>query len=95
MTEAIPFSIERIAPSAEKYIRRLARKRQQAIAEAFEHLCNISPFRHPNPTVIRPLKGKYKGLWRYRIGDIRIIYDVDKKQRTIRIVTIDNRGNVY
>ena len=57
MTEPASFSIERIAPSAEKYLRRLPRKRQEAIAEAFEHLCNVSPFRHLNPTVIKPLKG--------------------------------------
>jgi mRNA interferase RelE/StbE len=92
---AVSFSIERIAPSAEKYVRRLSRKRQETVAEAFEHLCHVSPFHHPNPTVIRALKGKYKGLWRYRIGDIRIIYEVDKEKRTIRIVAIDNRGSVY
>lgn len=96
MTEpAASFSIARIAPSAEKYLRRLPRKRQEAIAAAFEHLCNVSPFHHSNPTVIKPLKGKYKGLWRYRTGNIRVIYDVDKEQRTIRIIAIDSRGNVY
>lgn len=90
-----PFSIVRIAPSAASYLRRLPRPQQQAIAAAFDHLCNISPFQHPNPTTIRPLAGKYKGLWRYRTGDIRIIYDVDTVQRTIRIVAIDSRGNIY
>lgn len=63
MTEPTAFSIERIAPSAESYLRRLPRHLQEAIAQAFDHLCNVSPFRHPNPTVIRPLKGKYKGQW--------------------------------
>ncbi len=95
MEPDVPFSIEQIAASAEKYIRRLPPKRQKAIAAAFNHLCNVSPFQHPNPTVIKTLKGKYKGLWRYRVGDLRIIYDVDKEQRTIRIIAIDNRGNVY
>ena len=80
---------------AEKFLRRAPRKRQEVIADAFDHLCNVSPFRHSNPTVIKPLKGKYKGLWRYRVGQIRIIYDVDKEKRTIRIVAIDNRGDVY
>ena len=93
MTEPVPsFTIERIAPSAEKYVRRLPRKRQEAIAEAFEHLCK-SPFHHPNPTVIRPLKGKYKGLWRYRIGDFRIIYSIVKGR--VYIKTIEHRGKVY
>lgn len=95
MEPDVSFSIEQIAASAEKYISRLPRKRQEAIAAAFDHLCNVSPFQHPNPTVIKSLKGKYKGLWRYRVGDVRIIYDVDKKKRTIRIIAIDSRGNVY
>jgi mRNA interferase RelE/StbE len=95
VTETVPFSIERIAPSAANYLRRLPRKQQEAIAEAFDHLRNVSPFRHTNPTVIRPLKGQYKGLWRYRVGDIRIIYTVDEEKRIIRIVAIDSRGDVY
>ena len=85
MNELPPFSIEHVAPRAANYLRRLPRKQQEAIAEAFDYLCNVSPFHHTNPKTIRPLKGKYKGQWRYRIGDIRVIY----------IVAIDNRGDVY
>ena len=90
-----PFSIVRIAPTAASYLRRLPRQQQQAISAAFDHLCSVSPFQHPNPTTIKPLAGKYKGLWCYRTGDIRIIYDVNTEQRNIRIVAIDSRGNVY
>ena len=95
MTKTAPFSIERIAPSAASYLQRLPRKQQEAIAEALNYLCNVSPFRHSNPTVIKPLKGEYKGLWRYRLGDIRIIYAVDRERRAIRVVAIDNRGDIY
>jgi mRNA interferase RelE/StbE len=95
MMEAASFSIERIAPSAASYLKRLPRKQQKAVAEAFDHMCNVSPFHHPNPKVIRQLKGEYKGLWRYRVGNIRIIYSVNEERRTIRITEIDNRGNVY
>ena len=92
--DARSFSIEYIASSAAKFLKRQPRKRQEAIARAFEHLL-VSPLSHPNPTVIKPLKGKYKGMWRYRIGSIRIIYSVDIKKRTIHIAAIDNRGDVY
>ncbi|MDM8549776.1 type II toxin-antitoxin system RelE/ParE family toxin [Desulfobacterales bacterium HSG2] len=94
MTKDTSYSIKRIASGATKYLRRLSRKQQEAIAQAFDHLC-ISPFRHPNPTVIKSLKGNYKGLWRYRIGNIRIIYAVDEKERTIQVTSIDTRGDVY
>lgn len=93
--DATPYTIEQISRSAANYVKRLSRKRKEAIAQAFDHICNVSPFRHPNPTVIKPLKGEYKGLWRYRVGDIRIIYAVNEEKRVIRIISIDNRGDVY
>ena len=95
MTTPAQFSIERIASGAANYLRRLPQQQQRTIAEAFDYLCQISPFHHSNPTAIKPLKGKYQGQWRYRIGKLRIVYSVDKDNRTIRITAIDNRGDVY
>jgi len=76
VNEPFHFSVERVASRAANYLRRLPRKQQESIAEALDYLCNVSPFHHPNPTVIRQLKGKYRGHWRYRIGNIRIVYMV-------------------
>lgn len=90
-----PIYYQQISRSAANDVKRLSRKRKEAIAQAFDRICNVSPLRHPNPTVIKPLKGEYKGLWRYRVGDIRIIYAVNEEKRVIRIISIDNRGNVY
>lgn len=95
MASSPPYTITHVATRAARYLRRLPRPQQEAIAEAFKHLCRVSPFRHPNPTVIRPLKGEYRGLLRYRLGGLRIIYSVEKKERTISIVAIDQRGDVY
>ncbi len=95
MTKPARYSIERIAPSAASYFRRLSPKTQQRIKQAYKHLCDVSPFLHTNPTVITPLTGKKKGLWRYRLGDIRIIYSIDKEKRAITIVAIDSRGDAY
>ena len=95
MTEFIPFTIDRIAPRAANYLRRLPRRQQRAVTQAFDYLRNQSPFHHPNPQTIKPLKGKYAGLWRYRVGQIRIIYAVDNDNRAIRIVAIGARGDVY
>jgi len=95
VTGTLPFVIARISLKAESYLRRLPRQRQEAVAKAFDYLCNVSPFRHPNPTVIKPLRGPRMGQWRYRIGNIRIVYTVDKEARTIQIAAIDTRGDVY
>ncbi len=36
-----------------------------------------------------------EGFYRYRVGRIRIVYSVDETARTIEIVNIDDRGDVY
>ena len=95
MTEDAPFTIDRISSSAASYLRRLPRQQQEAVTEALDYLCNVTPFHHPNPTTIKPLRGPRKGQWRYRIGSIRIVYTVDRELHTIQIAAIDTRGDVY
>lgn len=41
------------------------------------------------------LLGKYKGLRRYRIGDFRIVYEVNLKAKCITIIKIKHRKEVY
>ncbi len=94
MTVASPFTIKRIARSVASYVRRLPKKTQQAIADAFDDICE-SPFSHPNPMVIRPLKGSHKGRWRYRLGDLRIIYTVNVQEKTVEIIALGPRGDIY
>ena len=95
MNDQPAYTIDKIASKAANYMRRLPRKQQEAIAEAFDFLCRQSPFHPPNPTTIKPLKGEFRGLWRYRVGNLRMIYAVNEEARTIQILTIDNRGDVY
>ncbi|MBU2495171.1 MAG: type II toxin-antitoxin system RelE/ParE family toxin [Candidatus Omnitrophota bacterium] len=43
----------------------------------------------------KPLKGVFEGLHRYRFGDYRVIYFVNKKERAILILRIGKRKEVY
>lgn len=43
----------------------------------------------------RPLTGPYKGLWKYRIGDYRIIYSIEEKKVVIFVLRIRRRKDVY
>jgi len=85
----------RISTQASKFIAKRDRKTQEEIAAAFRFLENVSPFRHSNPKTIRALHGKLEGYYRFKIGDIRIVYAVNPSTRIIEIVNIDNRGDVY
>ena len=66
---------------------------QERINAAFAYIVR-SPFRHANPTVIKRLRGN-KQHYRYRIGPLRFIYRVDRDNKLIRILQIDNRGDIY
>ena len=88
------YHLEKLPSKVENFIKRLDESTQRNIDEAFEYICH-SPFRHENPTTIKKFHGKKKGLYRYRLGDIRFIYRVDKKAKSIRILQIDNRGDIY
>ena len=44
---------------------------------------------------IKKLKGDLKHMHRFRMGDLRIIYEIDDAQETVFIKTIEWRGSVY
>lgn len=51
-----------------------------------------NPFFGPN---IKKLKGELEGLYRYRIGDYRLIYKVDKDKIIVFIITLKHRRESY
>ena len=49
-----------------------------------------------NPEILgKPLKGMFKGLFSYRIGDYRVIYTLDRAENTIRILHVKHRKEAY
>jgi mRNA interferase RelE/StbE len=43
----------------------------------------------------RPLTGDLKGLWRYRVGDYRIVAAIEDDRFIVLIVTVGHRRDVY
>ena len=52
----------------------------------------INPFFGKN---IKKLKGEFKDVYRYRIGEYRLFYQVDEKQILIFIMDIAKRKDAY
>ena len=52
----------------------------------------INPFFGNN---IKKLKGEFKDVYRYRIGEYRLFYQVDEKQILIFIMDIAKRKDAY
>ena len=50
-----------------------------------------------NFEIITPksLKGDYKGLFKLRVGDYRVLYTCDKKQKLISVHLIGHRRDIY
>ncbi len=44
---------------------------------------------------IKKLKGDLKHMYRFRMGDLRILYEIDDAQETVWIKTIEWRGSAY
>ena len=49
---------------------------------------------HYGPNIKR-LQGYEPHTWRYRIGDHRIFYAIDEREKIVFILTIDDRKNAY
>ena len=41
------------------------------------------------------LTGQFKGFWRYRVGDFRIIYKIAESEILIIVSRIGHRKNIY
>jgi mRNA interferase RelE/StbE len=56
-----------------------------------ETLVNIE---NPHSTG-KAMVGSYKGLWRYRVGDYRLICQIQESKFTILVVSVGHRRNIY
>jgi mRNA interferase RelE/StbE len=61
------------------------------LARCFAQL-EREPRRHNN---IKRLTGELSGLFRYRVGDWRVIYRIDDAKKSVFVLTIAHRREVY
>jgi len=43
----------------------------------------------------KPLKGQFRGLLRYRVGDYRVIFVLDYESKELMILAVNYRKNIY
>jgi len=82
-----------ITSSAAKDIRRLDRKTQSQVAEAIDALAS-----DPRPSGVRKIAGTARNeppLYRIRVGDYRVIYQVADRTLTILVVRVRHRRDAY
>lgn len=77
--------IERLA---RRTIEKIAQPHQDRVTHAIRNLRN-----DPRPPGVRKLVGR--PVWRIRVGDYRILYEIDDSASTVLVVTLGPRGEVY
>ena len=79
-----------VAPSAERSLARLPEKAAAAIVEFM-----LGPLTDDPNRVGHRLRGVLEGLWAARRGAYRIVYEIDRPTKQIRVFRIDHRADVY
>ncbi len=65
----------------------VGRRVDQTLDNLREH-----PLQYPQAI---PLKGKFVGSYRWRVGDWRVVYEVNTDEQIVTILQITHRSKVY
>jgi len=85
----MPYTIK-LLKRAERDLSQFPKKDLDRISEKITALAD-----QPRPPQAKPLKGELKGHFRIRIGNYRVVYQVDTKASMIAVVRIGHRREVY
>ena len=59
-----------------------------------EFIIKLQDLENPRSTG-KALKGSFSGLWRYRVGNYRLICDIDDHKILITVLQIGHRKDIY
>ena len=88
----MPFTIE-LTPAAEKVLLKLGKKDRALMVRIDRALLSLAD--NPTPPNSKHLVGEVANLYRLRVGDYRIIYQVDSGKLIILVVHVGHRKDVY
>ncbi|MFH1562449.1 MAG: type II toxin-antitoxin system RelE/ParE family toxin [Nitrospirota bacterium] len=77
-----------IKRSAQQALARIPQPYQDRLVESIRQLHS-----DPRPAGVRKLMGR--NAWRIRVGDYRVIYEIDDDQSKVLVVVIGHRKEIY
>ncbi len=80
-----------LSREAQRFYERCDKAVLRKLARCFESL-------ERNPRTgnnVKALKGHFAGSYRYRLGDLRVVYTIDDRAVTVFVITIAKRSDVY
>ena len=78
----------RIKASAAKVLAKVAASEQRRLIDAIDAL-------KTNPATGSLLKGEHTGLRRLRVGDYRIVFEVQQAELIVLVIRVGHRREVY
>jgi mRNA interferase RelE/StbE len=81
-----------LAKSAEETLDRLDKVAQKRIQRFIRE--RLIPAADPRQ-LGKALAGNHAGKWRYRVGDYRLICQIEEARLTLLIIKIGHRSNIY
>ncbi len=87
----MPWTIE-YDKRAVRELRKLDAQTRRAILDYFDDRVAVAE----NPRQLgKPLAAGFAGLWRYRVGDCRIICRIENERLTVLILRVGRRSKIY
>lgn len=80
----------RLSHRARRYYERVSANSARRLNQCFEALVK-DPLGGGDIKLVKGMRGMY----RFRVGNLRVIYEVDVKQRIVRVNAILPRGEAY
>jgi len=81
-----------VSDYAEKQLRKLDKPIQKRLLDWLED--RIEGCKNPRHFG-EPLRGEMAGLWRYRIGDYRVICEIQDQQLVVLALAVGHRREIY
>jgi len=83
----VPFELD-IPPHVAEVLRHLSPDIKRPVKAALRAI-------GADPSIGAPLDRELKGLWRFRVRRFRIVYAVDRSRRTVRVMAVAHRRQIY
>lgn len=80
-----------LSRSAEKLLVEIQKRDRRLFGGIVRALDSISE----NPYCAKPLAGNLAGHYSYRVGDYRILFEIEKKKLLVYVEKIEHRARVY
>ena len=80
-----------LSREAQRFYERADKSVAKKLARCFQSL-ETDPRAGNN---VKALKGPLAGTFRYRVGDLRVVYTINELSVTVSVITIAKRSDVY